>query len=236
MAAAGKILLGDAISVAEHGIEHLVEVGPLVFTDQEHILAARALQRLDDDFIVLLADEPLELVDVAADACLWPDLFRKLLEVGFVDRAGEIFGIVEDHHAAIGDELTEEDAGRLGPGALDRVGRRIVAEQQDVELIEVDVFGRVIVGLQLCQKFLERLVALAADLAGHGVDRSIGGADEIAHAERVALVAHVHGRHGEARRGVRSHLGVNVVDDEGDFHAGQAFVVRCWALGRDVCR
>ena len=213
-----QVFLGDAVAVAEHGVDHLVEIGPLVFADQEHVLSAGALQRLDDHLVVLLADESLDLVDVAADARLRADLFGKLLEVRFVDRAGQVFRVVEDHHAAVGDELAEENAGRLGPGALDRIGRRIVAEHDDVELVEIDVLGFVVGRLQLGEEFFERLVALAADTAGQGVDRTVGGADEIADAERVALVAHVHGGHREPGRGVRGQLGVDVVDDEGDFH------------------
>ena len=61
---------------------------------------------------------------------LGADLFGELLEVRFVDARGQVLGVVEHHHAAAGDELAEEDAGRLGPGPLDRIGRRIVAEQQ----------------------------------------------------------------------------------------------------------
>jgi hypothetical protein len=47
---------------------------------------------------------------------------------------------------------------------------------------------------------------------------AVGRAQKVADAKRVALVAHVRGRHRQARRGVRGDLGLDVVDDEGDFH------------------
>ena len=148
-----QVFLGDAVAVAHHGVDHLVEVGPLLGADEEHVLAAGALQRLDHDLVVLLVDESLDLVDIAADARLRPHLFGEVLEVGFVERVGQVLRVVEHHHAAAGHELAEQDAGRLGPGALGRVGRRIVAQQQHVELVEADRLRLVVLRLQLSRNF-----------------------------------------------------------------------------------
>ena len=92
----------------------------------------------------------------------------KVLEVRFVERVGQVLGVVEHHHAAAGDELAEQDAGRLGPGALGGVGRRIVAQQQHVELVEADRFGLGVVGLQILEELFERLVASCRWSCGRG--------------------------------------------------------------------
>ena len=168
-AGGGQVLLGDAVAVADHGVDHLVEIGPLVFADEEHVLAAGALQRLDDDLAVLLVDELLDLVDIAADARFRPDLFGEVLEVGFVERVGQVLGIVEHDHAA-----AARRAGRRGCRRSAAQGRSVASVDGSLRSSSTSRSSRLICSgwassrLQLVEKLFERLVRLAVGRCGRG--------------------------------------------------------------------
>lgn len=131
-----------------------------------------------------------------------------------------------------------------GPKGIDRIGRRVVAEHHDVEFIEIDML-RIFRRLQFGQELIKRFVAFVTNRAGNGVDRPIAGTNKVADAERIRLVASVRGSHRQARGRVRGQLGLDVVNDEGDFHGrripdsgrrGQGALVECIAHELDERR
>jgi hypothetical protein len=87
---------------------------------------------------MLLLDEFFEFVHVAADTSFRPYLLGELLKVRFVNRVAKVLRIIEDHYAAVSHELSEENAGRLGPRAVNCISGWVVAQQQYVHLVEID--------------------------------------------------------------------------------------------------
>jgi hypothetical protein len=75
-----------------------------------------------------------------------------------------------------------------------------------------------IVRLNIGQKLVERFIALSVRPTGMGVNRTIGGAQEITDAEHETLVSHVCSSHGQPSGRILRQLGLNVVYDESDLH------------------
>ncbi len=133
-----QILLCDHVAVAADGVDHLVQVGEVVGPDQEHALAARSLQRLEDDVASLLCGEFLDLAEIAGNQSAGPHLLREVLEVHLVGRFGQSVGVVEHDDAVPHGDAAEDDPRRLCPGAYPGVGGRIIAEHQYVEAVDFD--------------------------------------------------------------------------------------------------
>ena len=132
--------MSDDISVAAHGVNHLIEVRHVTRRYQEYALSSRALQRLQYNGAALVSGEGFNLVLFACNQGLRTHLFGEMLKIHFVQRFGESVRIVEDNDSVAHGNPAEYNAGALRPRSGNRVIRRIVSKHQYIKVVNRDTF------------------------------------------------------------------------------------------------
>ena len=163
--------------------------------------------------------ERLHVVGVAGDQSLGPHFLREGLEIELVDRTAEAVRIVQHEHAALGRLAPEQYADVGRPGHRLRVERRVAAQHQHVDVLDVDRLG-------LRRRLLHRLeeggmVLVLAARREAGVDAQLFVAQRKVGRGQIADSVAAQGRGMcKHRRRVIGELAFHVVDEEGDQHAG----------------
>ena len=132
----GEVLLRDHEPVAADGVDHLVEVGDVVGSNEEHAGAARALQRLQDDVAALLLAKSLissrSRVMSVRGRTSSGNSWKYILLAGL----GQAVWIVDDDDAAPHGQAAELGGGRGRPRPVEEVVGGHVAQHQDVEIVD----------------------------------------------------------------------------------------------------
>ena len=97
------------------------------------------LQRLDHRVAAHFGEKCLDIVVVAGDECLRPDLLGKVLEVHLVHRLEQTVRIVHNDHAAAFGDPPEGDARGLRQ-ARGRCRWRIAAQHEHIDIVHRHLF------------------------------------------------------------------------------------------------
>ena len=124
----------------------------------------------------------------------------------------------------------EEDAGHLSPVPPTDVFRRVVAEHEDIEVVDCDSLGATVRSANFLQVRIKRLVLWLGRRMGTGADVVVRIEREVARADEPRFVAAIDGRHREPCRGVRRRFGFHLVNNKADFHGRLINVVCSWPL------
>ena len=214
----GQVLLGDDVAVAADGFNHLVQIAQVVLADQKNPLASGALQRLNDDVSAQVAGEGSNFAAVAGDERRRADFLGKELEVHLVDGLGQAVGIVQHDHAPQHGGPAEHDAGDLGPATPAGVLGRVVAEHQDVEVVDGDAVGAGSGPAKLVEVGSQDFVLFLGGRAGSGAGVVVGVEREVAGADQPGLVTAIDGRHRQPRGCVGGLFRFQGINDKADTH------------------
>jgi hypothetical protein len=128
LAAAGQVLLGDEVALAAHRGDHLGQVRGLAAPHVEDVLAAEAVERLDDGGTVQLAQEGPHPLDRAGDEGLGRISAGKPARYIF-EPPGQTVRIVDDHDPRLLQPPPELDGG-VEAVALGAAYMGVVAEER----------------------------------------------------------------------------------------------------------
>ena len=175
-----NVALRNEVSLARDRLEDLVQVRVAAGADLEHVLAARALQWLQDHPARLLVDEGADFLDALRDQAGRADGRGKPLEVELVLGEGEAIRVVQHQHAAGDRQPAEHRAGARRPGPLGSVLRGIAPQHQYVDLADIDGLDHGLVALQRLVQGLDLLVARSRQRPGSDQQAVIGTEHEVA--------------------------------------------------------